>query len=225
MTNNELLISEEATGTALAVLVSDVCGFDFFAWDPVTIACEIRDEFGVEISPRNYNKLMAAVEVITTDNFYRNLPDFVRLCNALSSGLVDPGVFDPADTGEIVVAMAEALLLWPPPDVKGFASEIREYIKQAIGDEGYATIPAVFKDIGVADDGAINAAQAAYADDPAMFASIYQLAQAREQELMTDLREHLQKIRTQLSDLQLKNGKVVRDTLNKALQTNSELSS
>jgi hypothetical protein len=214
MTTRELLLKPEATATALLVAVSDRCGPDLLQWDPETVAMEISDTFGVDIAPRNFGKLMAAIEVVTTDHFTTNVSDYVRLCNALLHGNMDPAVFDPADVGEITLGTAEAMILWPTDEP--LPQEILGYIAAMLAEEGFVSTPDVLRGLGVPALESLKRAQADYADDPTMFASIYQLAQSRETELMDDLREHLGKILTQLRDLQLVNGKVPEDILSKA---------
>ena len=111
-----LLLNPDLAATGLLIIVMDRLGSDVLQWDPETISLELSQELGVELPPANFNKLMAAIELVTSDVFYTSLPDFIRLCNVLYNGTLSALAFDPADAAEIAWGITEALLIWPPED-------------------------------------------------------------------------------------------------------------
>jgi hypothetical protein len=100
----------------MVVALVDYYGTEFMPWSPETIRLETEEDFGVKWSNRNFDRLMAGVVLVTTDRFYKDLPDFIALCNCLSGSAASPGVFDPADAAECAWGITEALLLGPPDD-------------------------------------------------------------------------------------------------------------
>ena len=134
----EALQAPTTPATVLLVLAVDLLGPDVLQWDPTTVRMELEELAGVKVSAASLNKLMAAVELVGTDGFYRDLPAYIRLCNVLYNGTLDLETFDPADAGEIAWGITEALLIWPPDpqDDEPFDHKIVEYIGHALRDEG-----------------------------------------------------------------------------------------
>ncbi len=176
-------------------------------WDPETVQMEMAGEFGVTMPTSNFNKLMGAIEVVTTDRFYRTLPDFIRLCNVLTYGILNVRTFDPADAGEIAWAITEVLLLDPPEedDDAPFASEIIQYIGEALKLEGIMTPPDILR-LGAYDPTAMSQIQASFSDDPEMFNAIYKVEQDKTKDVDDMVRNRLRDMLGQLRGLPLTNG-------------------
>jgi hypothetical protein len=51
---------------------------------------EIADDFGVDLPPLAFDRLMTAIQILTTDHFFQRVPDYVRACVVLD-GLSPPG--------------------------------------------------------------------------------------------------------------------------------------
>jgi len=201
------LVNPQTTGLVLLVIVADTLGPDFLAWDPETIRMEVNQSFGVQLPDSNFNRLMAAIELATSDSFYVNLPDFIRICNALYNGTFDPRVFDPADAGEIAWGITEGLIIWPPEDGrKPFAPKILEYIGRTVHDEGIMIPPDILR-LGVTGEGDLwDQVQATYSDDPAMFAAIYEMERGKTEAINQLVKERLGQLLEQLESLELQNG-------------------
>lgn len=150
---------------------------------------------------------MAAVEIVTTDSFYKDLPSFIRLCNILYNGLFDPEVFDPADAMEIAWGITETLIIWPPGrnEEKPFADQIVQYIGMALKEEGILVPPDVLR-LGVADNSEWEKVQMQYSDDPQMFASIYAIEKDKTNEINAEVKTRLSMLITELEKLPLDNG-------------------
>ena len=119
--------------------IDPILGPEEQRWAPETIAMEIQQEVGKTI-PDNFNRAMAAIELLTTNNFFHSVSDFVRLCNLLAFSDAPDG-FDPADCHEIGWAVTEAALLlngmWEP-----FSEEIVGYVEAMLKQEGFTSLPA-----------------------------------------------------------------------------------
>jgi hypothetical protein len=203
----EILQDRETPATALVTLVADRLGFDFLHWDPQTIQMEIKANFGVEMPHRNFNKLMAGVDLITTDKFYRVLDDFIRLCNALYNGTINVEEFDPADAAEISWGITEALLLWPPDpnDQAPFDDKILGYIGQAVDDEGILNPPDVLR-LGTGKTGLWDQIQSQFSEDPMMFKAISDIAKSKTDEINAMVKTRLVHLLELLDSVQLRNG-------------------
>jgi hypothetical protein len=150
---------------------------------------------------------MAARELVTTDAFYTNLPDFIRLCNALYAGTISPDTFDPADAGEIAWGVTEALLIWPPDtnDEEPFAAQILEYIGKALEDEGIMTPPDVLR-LGIINGKTWEHVQAIYSDDPSMFNAIYDKEREKTDEINAVVKSRLRHMLELLDAMPLTDG-------------------
>lgn len=182
----------------------DQYGTDCLAWTPATIRMQVEEDFGVKLPKVNFDKLMAGITVLTTNYFYKNLPRFIELCNALAGDDFDPESFDPADSYECAWGITEALLLCPPDEEEPFCDDIRYYIGAVLRDEGYVTPPDILK-IGLDADFSQQVTHS-WSDDPEMFAGIYQKNQDKAAELSDVIRENLMDMMQQIQMLPLKNG-------------------
>jgi len=156
----------------------------------------------------NFNKLMAAIELVTTDSFYTSLPDFIRLCNVLYNGTLDLESFDPADAVEVAWGVTEALLIWPPdPDEdQPFADKIVQYIGHALKDEGIMVPPDVLR-LGVTEGENIwDQVQGTFSDDPSMFHAIYGMEKAKTDEINQVVKARLRHLLELLDELPLATG-------------------
>lgn len=193
-------VNDEAYATTLLEIAASVFGPEMFQWDPETIRLELRDEFGVEPKEDCFNKLMAGITLVTTDFFYRSLPDFINLCNVLSNGAIDNRVWDPADALEVAWGITEALLIWPPApsDENPFAADILAYIGHVTRAEGIMVPPDVLR-LGVRQgDDIWNMVQGEFSDDPVMFAAIYDMEKSKTEEINSEVKRRLVQLFQQL---------------------------
>jgi hypothetical protein len=151
----------------------------------------------MKIPKENFDRLMAAVTILTTDQFFRNLPAFVQLCDILSGGEFNPKTATVADTLECAWGITEAAMLSPPTAEPAFSDEIRHYVGGVLDDEGYLFTPKILSSVAIRDES--EEAVYGYSDDPDMFASIHKNKQAEADEvdglvqsMMKDLVEGLE---------------------------------
>lgn len=193
--------SPRSFGATLLVATQQLLPFDsfdsddsFLTWDAQTIHDELELLHEGGLSEANFNKLMAAIQVVKEDSFYKNLDDFVRICNALYDGTV--GVdFDPAYVAEMAWGLTESQILWPEPDLE-FDDEIVAYMQKTLEWEGFVTAPKSFPV-------PYNGQQNPYADDPLLFQAVYQAQQEKSDNINQEVATRLNELTNQLNILGL----------------------
>lgn len=202
-----LLLTEESSAIPLFLIVMDILGQEALEWAPESIKLSLEEEFKIELPRESLDKIMMAIMVVTTNYFYKDVRRFIDACNVFAGGDFSPGVFDPADADEILNGVTEAMLLWPPeegdPDSE-FSSEIQEYVKQVLSLDGIAKPSDLLSAIFSGDQS--GKVDSDWADDPVMYASIYDSQISRQSEMETTYIENLEATKQQLSLLQLQNG-------------------
>lgn len=198
-----LLQNPEVFATTLVVLLLDRFGTEFLEWAPETIRLEIWDAFQAAIPQPNLDKIMAAITILTTDHFFKNLPRFIQLCNVLADDEFNPTIFNPADSMEMAWGITEALLLSPPDEDEPFTDEIRYYIGYVLAEEGIINPPDILQ---IAKYDNITDPLSVETDDPAMYAGFYQKQQSVGDEIRETLREQLAQLFEQLELVPLQNG-------------------
>lgn len=204
--------AEERLATTLLVSFIDtfghqpILGTDDERWAPQTLSLEIAQMAG-KLRPQNLDKLMAAVEVITTDSFTTSLPDFIRLCNLFADSPTD-GTFDPAEPHEIAWALVETGVLLGGDAPPQFSPEIQGYVANALKDMGMTTTPAVFSSIVANPQTAWHNAEA-LTDDPEMFAAAQGVEEGRVAEVDNFVMERFQRLLTEIDALNLRTPRAV----------------
>jgi hypothetical protein len=203
----ELLGNPDAFATTLVTLFIDTYGSEGLQWDPESVALELKDDFQIELSAGNFDKLMIGINLVTTDEFYNLVPEFISTCNILSGDTYDPRTWDPADAEELAWGITEGMLLSPPDnEEEPFTKEIRAYIGEVIDMEGIINPPDVLR---IALRGSGNESRdipGEFSDDPLMFESIYKLEQGKTDDIMAEVKANLQRLLAQLNALPLENG-------------------
>jgi hypothetical protein len=190
----------------LLTLFLDAFGTEALQWDPATVALEIEDEFNVDLPQTALDKLMVAIQILTTDRFYRSLPDFISFCNVLDGEEYRPDVFDPADAEEVAWGITEAALINPPDDAEEatFSDEIRAYIGTVLDNEGILNPPDILR---IALRAArISPALEDFSDDPMMFNAVYDLEAGKTEDINRTIVLRTKMLAAQLQALNLKNG-------------------
>jgi hypothetical protein len=205
----------ESYATTLLVAAADLYGTELLTWAPQTVVIELKEDTGATLPTENLDKLMAAIAVITSDEFYKNLAKYIQLCNVLSGDEFDPEVFDPADSAEMAWGMTEAMLLSPPDDAEPFSDEIRFYMGHMLAEEGIISPPDV---LGIAIMDNVNDPLNNLSDDPEMYQAFYDNQQSKAQEITDMVKAQVGELIGQLEALPLTAGNT--DDLAKKLREN-----
>jgi hypothetical protein len=203
----DALVSPESFATTLVTIFVDEYGTEGLTWHPGTILLEIRDDFRVELPRPNFDRLMLGIWLLTSDEFYNNLPSFIEACNVLSGDVFDPSVLDLADAAECAWGITEALLLSPPEedDESPFSGEILAYVGKVLDREGIIKAPDILR-LGTRSGDLAARIHSDFSDDPEMFSAIYQREAEKTREIDDLVRGNLALLTRQLGGLRLANG-------------------
>lgn len=204
----EAWTSKETFASVLLTLFLDRFGTEALQWDPTTITLEIEEEFGVDLSQLSLDKLFVAIQIMTTDKFYKSLPDFISFCNVLSGDTYRPDMWDPADAEEVAWGVTEGLLLYPPEDddPEPFTDEIRSYIGAMLDREGLINPPDILR-IALRQ-ARVSPAIEDFSDDPTMFNAVYDLEEGKREDIEQTVRMRTKLMAAQFRALKLKTGAV-----------------
>jgi len=198
--------SRETFASVLLTLFLDKFGIEALDWDPATITLEIEEEFDVELPQLALDKLLVAIQILTTDKFFKSLPDFVMFCNVMCGDTYRPDMWDPADAEEVAWGITEALLISPPEDddKEPFTDEVRGYIGAVLDSEGIINAPDILRI-------ALRAARVSpsitdFSDDPTMFNAVYDLEAGKTEDINQSVRLKTDLLIKQMAALDLKNG-------------------
>jgi len=136
------LLRQSSTYGSVAFLgLSDIWGYEWLSWEPKTVQLEIRDEFGVQVEPDLFDKILAARTIVTTDLAFRELPSFITLINALNGDGCDTPVSQPIDPADMSWGVLEMSLLYPPSESETFSEEIIGYMEECLKWQGVRGVP------------------------------------------------------------------------------------
>lgn len=216
--DRETLLDPDAYGTTLLVWALDRWGAEATQWRPDVLRRNVEEAGRVQLPDRNFDRLMAAVAVLTTDLFFQKADAFASLTNALCGDGFQPAEFDPPEAVECAWAITEALLLDPfddddPDDEHRFSPEVRRYLGELLRREGFVRAPDV---LGLAT-GLPPAPR--FDDDPELAAAVAAAQQAREREVEDAVRGGLRDLLTQLEGLRLHGHGDVKDLTQRLQQT------
>lgn len=216
----EAWTSNETFASVLLTLLIDRFGTEAVQWEPATIAMEIEDEFNVELSQQSLDKLMTAIQLLTTDRFFKSLPDFINFCNILAGDTHNPEMWDPADAEDVAWGITEALLICPPDDEdeEPFTDEIRAYIGSVLDSEGIINPPDILR---IALRSArVSPSVGDFSDDPELFNAVYDMEEGKKADINQAVVLKTKLLAAQLAALNLENGKTqqVAEMLQRSLQ-------
>lgn len=203
---SQVWVNEDAFATVLLILLMDQYGLEATEWSAETILMQIEEDFGVAVPKPNLDKLMVAIDLLTSDSFYKSLPDFVNWCNVLAGDGYDPTEWDPADAAECAWGITEALLIEPPDEENPFTDEILSYIGAVLDAEGIMNPPDVLR-IALRDrEDITGTVSGEFSDDPELFGAIYGFEASKTQEINRYVKANLMAVAQQLDALQLSEG-------------------
>ena len=202
----------------MLAIVVDLYGTDCFVWDPRTLALELADDVG-PVEPRNFDRLMVGINLITSDSFYQSLPDFINYCNVLAGDSYDPNMWDPADAVEIAWGITESALIDPPESDNPFSEEIIGYIQAVLDAEGIVHPPAILRLAANLENE--QRVDGGFSDDPEMFSMVYEYERSKTDDIDNIVKNGLIALNQQLSSVNLTHGNT-RDAVPTALSFGKE---
>jgi hypothetical protein len=143
-----VLLKQPSTYASVAIVgLLDLFPEESLQWEPKTWQLEIRDTIGINIEPDMFDKIMAARQVITSDNVFNELPAFITVINALNGDGVDTPVSQPIDPADLCWGILEICLLYPPSANETFSEEIVGYIEECLKWQGVNGLPKILQNI------------------------------------------------------------------------------
>ena len=135
--------------TPASILVSILIakyGTELFDWDPAVLRKEIEEDFGVELTEVQSDKIQAVITIITTDLFETNWHVFTCCVNAMSGEYIDPEVMAPVEAEYIAGILPEVELL-RNEDHEGieFSDEVNAYAGLIFAEYGCGRAPTIFQ--------------------------------------------------------------------------------
>lgn len=203
----DLLISPETFVTTFLTIFVDLYGTEGFDWSPETIRMELEQDFGIKLPNLSLDRIMAGIYLVTSNGFYKSLPDFIELCNILSGSPSTMGEFDPADASEVAWGITEAMLLSPPNenDDEPFNPEVIGYISSVLADEGILVPPDILM-LGIQNTELLKKVQYGYSDDPEMMSSIWGFEKEKTDDINDLVKSRLFALVRQMQTLPLQDG-------------------
>jgi hypothetical protein len=193
-------------GFTLLTIFLDLHGHEGLEYTPATIQMELEQEFGIDMPAGNYDRLLTAINIYTTNGFFVSTPDFVRACVVLSGHHPTPNLMQLPDSEDLAWGITEGLLIHPPEGEKGpFMPEITAFIGEVLSSEGIINPPDVLR-IAVRDQSLLSRVNYDYSEDPEMFAGIVQMENSKTDAINRLVSGRLRGLLMQLSTLPLQNG-------------------
>ena len=208
-----LLLDDNTFASILFLMVADIYGPEILpgpdrdGWSPKTFKMQLEEDFGIRLPKESLDKIMAAITLVTTNFFWRDVVRFIEICNILSGDDFQPDEFDPADPGEILWGVTEASIIWDPDDDAEdteFSQEIRGYISQVLRVDGISDPPDLLR-LGLSGT-AGQEIDESFGDDPAMFDAVWETQRGKTDELKQMVTDNLRQLAFQLQILPLDEG-------------------
>jgi hypothetical protein len=214
-----LLLDDNTFASTLLLLVAEEYGSQFLpgtdpdgqvreGWDPETLKLTLERDFSLQLPKETLDKLLAAITLITTNFFWKDVTRFVELCNIFSGDDFQPDEFDPADAFELLWGLTESTIIYPPAgddeddaEDTEFSPEIRGYIGQVLQQEGITDPPDLLR-LGQVTGGYSSTDE--FMDDPELYQAILEAQAGKSDELRQMVRENLRQLAFQSRLLPLK---------------------
>lgn len=210
MEKREAFSSQSSFGTTMLISVIDEYGTEAMQWDPVALRKQIDEDFSIEMSSSAFDRLMGAINLLSSDLFFVSLEAFNNICEALNFGPVDGLKFVPCELEDIMWSCTEARLLLGAEeyDNADWSHDVRRYTALQLTLEGITTSPDI---LGFAEynPDELDNKDMLLAQDPLM-AGTYQNRQNEELQQLNDaVINNLQVLLKQVASLKLNEGRTV----------------
>jgi len=196
---SNILKSEHCYATTALACFLDQFGTEGLDWLPETIFVSMEEAYGA-LPIGTLNKLMAGIQILTSDDFFTKVGRFVDYTNILNHGHFDDSV---ADVGEIAWALTEVKIINDPGSTEDplaiFVSDIVEYIEAAFNNSGLTYPPDIFKYYGLYfPDKRLNVLSS-YADNPELYSILDEAVKYHTALVNAAIKQNLDELFIQLS--------------------------
>lgn len=136
---------DSRSASAIYTAARAVYGLDMLSWEPETLWLTMQQD-GIDLSLANRDKLMAAIALITTPQFYWDHLVFENTVHAFSGTVSNPDVIQECHPVDIAWAVYEADIIrgMDPEEEKGedeFDEDVQQYIAVCLYRTGFVAAP------------------------------------------------------------------------------------
>lgn len=137
-----ILLDPNTFATVLYAIANRYFEEDFHSWDPITIAMEFEEEFGVVLPPENEEKINALISAITSGQFHDDWRVFDATCEILTNGYADfEYLNDDLTPAEIAWGVIEVGLA--DDDPQEYSTDVATYTGLILRESGFINPPSV----------------------------------------------------------------------------------
>jgi hypothetical protein len=180
----QVFSSPDMHASCLLLMAVDSWGMECIDWEPETITTAVRDQFGAELHALNYDKIQAAISLVSSNLYHRSPGAFCAINKSFSFKSVNNKEFNVCTLDDILWGTTEAKLLEGPEqfEEEGFTHDISRYVGQLLQAEGVTTPPSNLK-FAEYDDTVMEAKNMSEFQDPTAWKMVMQ----REEDEISDM--------------------------------------
>jgi hypothetical protein len=141
-TPKEILEDNKAPAAVLLLVATSEYGPDCYEWDPLVLKAQLQEDFDCVMSDLQSDKLQAAIVVLVSDNYERNIQTFETVNYLFNHYHDSMDEFNPLEPEELILGLTEAYLI-RGEEIK-FSPEVRVYAGLIFKDYGMHRPPELF---------------------------------------------------------------------------------
>jgi len=111
MNHKQVLEDDNAPAEALLVVLLQKYGTEALGWEEESISLQIKDDFGIELTDSQHDKLHASIVVLTTDQYENNWQAFEKINHNFNNQPDDFNEYNPLDWDDLIIGLAQAYLI------------------------------------------------------------------------------------------------------------------
>lgn len=198
--HGQILYNPDSFASVLLAAIVDRYGLESVQWSPVGLREQVYLDFGKPLPDWQSNRLMAAISVLTSNDFYKRLPRFITICNLFEGNIFQPEDFYPADCLTMAWGVTEATLIEPPDGSLEyvFSESIRRYAQVMLDTEGIVDPPTALQWVAGQN---WHPDFRAFSGMPQIFMAEYEVQSGRSEEINAIIQTRLGTWATQMSQL------------------------
>lgn len=204
--------------SCLLLLAVDCWGTEIMEWEPETITTAVREQYGVEIDALNYDKLQAAISLLSSTLYHRSPGAFCAINSAFSFKPVKNKQFNVCSLNDVLWGTTEAQLIEGSEEfvAQGFTHDISRYVGQLLQAEGITNPPSNLS-FAEFDENFIDPMNTAEFEDPETWKMTMQREEGEISDMNNFMGVNLMRLFRQIKELPLTNHKELRDNVDEML--------
>lgn len=203
---NEVFSRPDMHASCLLLMAVDSWGLECIEWEPETFSSAVQTTFGTELDGLNYDKLNAAISLLSSNLYHRSPGAFCAVNKALSFKSVQPNEFNVCSLDDVLWGTTEAQLIEGQEEFieQGFTQDISRYVGQLLEAEGITNPPSnvAFAKI---DEKYLEANKNTEFEDPMAWKMTMQREESEIEQMNKFMGVNLQRLFLQLRELPLTN--------------------